>query len=175
MFRGAIPAIVAAALTFFCAAHAVGASDPCQSVRSADFRARVLMHINQMRERGAECGSKGRFDAAAPLSWDEDLTGIAQTQAVAMARMGHLTHQGAQGEGLAARAQAAGYSFRRMAENIANGWRRTDQLINDWFESESHCANLMDPRLRSVGLACVADARSWPWWSLTLALRPRDI
>jgi uncharacterized protein YkwD len=40
-----------------------------------------------------------------------------------------------------------------MGENLASGVLSADDLVNRWLHSPEHCANLMDPRYREMGVA----------------------
>jgi uncharacterized protein YkwD len=40
-------------------------------------------------------------------------------------------------------------------ENIAAGQRSVADVVAGWMASDGHCANIMAPGFRDVGLACV--------------------
>lgn len=144
------------------------AAVPCVHTQEAAWREAVLQRLNQMREAGAACGSRGAFGPAPALRWAPRLGELALAQARHLAVHGELTHHNAQGEGLVQRMRQGGYAFTVVAENLASGWDDAHAALADWQGSDTHCANLMNPRLREVALACVPDARRWPWWVLTL-------
>ncbi len=157
-------------LSLAAAAAAQAQPDACRSLNQPQWREQVLAQVNQLRQQGLSCGASGHYAPAPALVWGERLNGMALAQARAMAEQGELTHRGVGGENLATRAHAAGYPFIRVAENLANGWMQPTQAVADWAVSDKHCANLMDPRMREISLACHSDARQWPWWVMTLGL-----
>ena len=53
----------------------------------------------------------------------------------------------------AARARAAGYCYRALAENIAWGIPSSDQVVEGWLNSPGHRRNILTPQLREYGLA----------------------
>ncbi len=127
-----------------------------------------------MRATGATCGTQ-RLGAAAPLLAQAQLTQAAQTHAADMARRQFFSHTGSDGSSIGTRLTAAGYAWSRAAENIAAGYASVGAVVQGWVQSPGHCANLMDPALSELGLACVAGPAGSAYsnyWTLTLA-RPR--
>jgi uncharacterized protein YkwD len=156
-------------------APALQAGAPCTRAVNEAWREEVLAAVNRLRASGVVCGARGAFAPAPALRWAPHLAGVALDHARYMAAVGELTHRNAQGEGLAPRLRQSGYAFTLVAENLANGLGEATEAIADWAASDGHCANLMHPRLRELGVACVADAQQWPWWVMTMgAPRSRE-
>lgn len=65
-----------------------------------------------------------------------------------------FSHTGSDKTELRQRADAVGYNWRTLAENIAGGRGTVDGTVQQWLESPGHCANLMKPDLAHVGVAC---------------------
>lgn len=126
-------------------------SPPPQSDASG-VAARVLGLVNQARAQPRRCGSQS-FNAASPLTLDPALTRAAATQAQAMAAGNFLDHQGRDGSTPADRATRAGYNWRSVAENIAMGQATPEAVVQDWLKSPGHCANIMEPAFRNMGVA----------------------
>lgn len=120
------------------------------------FQASVLARVNAVRARGASCGSAGRFGPAGPLAWNDKLAGTAERHSRDMVAGNFFSHTGSGGDELRQRADAAGYEWRTLAENIAGGRDTVDGVIQQWLDSPGHCANLMRPELAELGVACVA-------------------
>jgi uncharacterized protein YkwD len=122
-------------------------------------RSEMLSALNQARAAGGHCGHRGEHRPAAPLAWSTELAETAQRQARWLAERGELVHTGPAGEPLAERARVAGYSFRRISENLALGQTTPAEVVADWLGSEGHCANLLDAAAAEVGvaLACRSD------------------
>ena len=150
------------------AAPALQAGAPCAGVVNEAWREEVLAAVNRLRASGVVCGARGSFPPAPALRWAPHLADVAMMHARHMAATGELSHVNAKGDGLAPRLRQSGYAYSTVAENLANGLGEATQAIADWVASDGHCANLMHPRLRELGVACVIDGRQWPWWVMTL-------
>jgi hypothetical protein len=88
----------------------------------------------------------------APLKWSSTLAEAAQQHARRMAAENTLSHQLPGEPGMAERASHAGARFSSLAENVAEG-PSAESLHQQWMKSPPHRANLLDPRLDSVGIA----------------------
>lgn len=89
-----------------------------------------------------------------PLVWDAPLAAAARQHAAWVARSAQLSHQYPGEADLAARAANAGARFQEVAENIAEG-PSADSLHQQWMHSPPHRANILDPRVTSIGVAIV--------------------
>src|SRR6202140_4470501 len=88
----------------------------------------------------------------APLKWSATLAGAARHHALRMAARNTLSHQLPGEPGMAGRASQAGARFSSLAENVAEG-PSTESIHQQWMNSPTHRANLLDPQLDSVGIA----------------------
>jgi uncharacterized protein YkwD len=87
-----------------------------------------------------------------PLRWDETLHRAAFQHAGEMAARGSISHQYPGEPDLAGRGHAAGAKFTVIAENVAEALSAPE--IHDlWMQSPDHRANLLDPRVDSVGIS----------------------
>lgn len=90
----------------------------------------------------------------APLRWDETLYRAAQRHAGEMAARESISHQYPGELELAERGRMAGARFTVIAENVAEAW--SAPVIHDaWMHSPDHRANLLDPRVNSVGISVI--------------------
>lgn len=131
-----------------------------------NFQAELLRLVNERRATGATCGSRGRFAATTPLNWSAALTTAAYGHSRDMADNNYFSHTSLDGRTFSQRITAAGYTWSRAGENIAAGYTSAQSVINGWMSSEGHCANLMDPNFRDMGLACARNPSSrygWYW------------
>lgn len=120
-----------------------------------DFAFRAMVRINQLRTAGADCGSAGRFNATAALTWNDRLAVAADGHSTDMVADNFFSHTSADGRSLSDRATAAGYLWSSLGENIAAGQRGVDAVMDAWIASPGHCANLMNAGFTEVGLVCV--------------------
>lgn len=141
----------------------------------ADLQMRALAYLNALRAAGADCGSAGRFDRVPPLAWSILLTQSAHGHANDMATRDYFSHVSADGRTLADRVNGTGYEWRSVGEDIAAGYPSIESVMDAWLASASHCATLMNPKVREVGLACVSGTPHTlyrTYWSLNVG-QPR--
>ena len=119
--------------------------------RSAVSR-RVLALTNQARAQARRCGATP-YAAAPPLSLDATLEHAARDYARQMATSGYMDHTGHDGSSPSERVTRGGYRWREMGENLASGVMSAEQVVGGWLGSPDHCANLMDPLFRQMGVA----------------------
>lgn len=147
--------IVALILSLAAAGPATAADCPAPSVQDSQAAADRISRLRAQAGLG-------------PVGADPALTAAAARQACAMARRGQLTHAG--GGGVGARARQAGYPASLAAENIGAGQRDLGAAMDSWVASAPHRANLLNGRIRHVGVAqaIAADGRT-RFWSLVMA------
>jgi uncharacterized protein YkwD len=90
-----------------------------------------------------------------PLQWSPALAAAAQTHAEAMAQAGTLSHQLPGEQNVADRAAHDGAHFQSVAENIAYG-PSPATIEHEWMHSVPHRANILDPRMNSIGVGLVS-------------------
>jgi uncharacterized protein YkwD len=117
----------------------------------AAVRSRVVELVNVARSRGRTCGSE-RFAAAPPLSVSSLLNDAAAGHARDMARNKFFEHRGSDGSQPRDRVLRTGYKSRLTGENIAFGPESAEEVAAGWLDSPGHCANIMDPRFRDIGV-----------------------
>ncbi|WP_210760788.1 CAP domain-containing protein, partial [Azohydromonas sediminis] len=136
----------------------------------ADFAAQALQRINALRAGGATCGST-TYAPAPALAWHAQLDAAAAGHSADMAARDYFSHTSPEGVGPGTRITNAGYVWRTYGENIAAGYGSVDAVVAAWTASPGHCANLMNPNVQHMALACVrATGASDPtYWTLNLA------
>lgn len=89
----------------------------------------------------------------------------ARTHSVGMAQYRTMTHYLPGEAGLGERITFAGYDgWRRLAENIASGYTSPKDVMKAWMASPSHRENILDCRLRQLGVGVVAQGDHL-WWT----------
>lgn len=116
-----------------------------------DIRARVVDLVNDARSASRRCGSE-RFAAAPPLLSSKRLGDAAASHARDMARKRFFEHRGSNGSQPKDRVLRAGYQPRLSGENIAYGPVSAEEVVAGWLASPGHCANIMEPRFRDIGV-----------------------
>lgn len=112
----------------------------------------ILDEVNAARASARSCG-KQAFPAAPPLSWNPALGDAALAHSRDMAMGRYFSHRGKDGSQAADRALRAGYTWRRVGENIAFGQRSPREAVEGWLDSPGHCANIMNRDYTEMGAA----------------------
>jgi uncharacterized protein YkwD len=99
----------------------------------------------------------------APLAIDARLTVSAAAQAADCARLGRLSHTGADGSNPWQRMTRAGYPWVAASENAAAGQRTPDEAVGDWLRDPPHRANVLGD-YRHVGGAVARGADGKLYW-----------
>lgn len=136
------------------------------------FEAEMLQRVNAVRAAGARCGARGTFAPTAPLQWHGVLVSAAAGHSRDMAEHNFFSHTGSDNRSASQRISSVGYGFSIAAENIAAGYRTVQDVMDGWMSSDGHCANIMHPALRDVGVACVpgGDDNTYSnYWTMNLA------
>ncbi|TLY65940.1 MAG: CAP domain-containing protein [Gammaproteobacteria bacterium] len=119
---------------------------------------RVLELTNEARARARQCGS-AYFEAAPPLAPNAILERAAAQYARDMATYGYMDHTGRDGSSPEERITRSGYRWRETGENLASGIMTPEDAVAGWLRSPEHCANLMDPAFRHMGVAYAVNPR----------------
>lgn len=163
MLRTRLPCaavLIAAALS----TGAAGADAVVGRTSSAAVRARVVELVNEARSRARRCGSE-RFTAAPPLEVSRKLTDAAEEHARDMAHRKFFEHRGSDGSEPRDRVRRTGYQWRLTGENIALGPESAEEVVAGWLDSPGHCANLMEPKFRDIGVGiAVGRKRGQIYW-----------
>lgn len=128
------------------------------TARAEVVQQRVIELVNRARAHGRRCGSEF-FDSTAPMRAVDSLARAADRHARDMARRGYFDHRAPDGSQPRDRVRGAGYRPRLTGENIAFGPESAEEVVAGWLASPGHCANIMDPRFREMGVAVVQGRR----------------
>lgn len=118
------------------------------------------------------CGGVG-YPAVGAVNWDGQLQNAATAHSTDMATNNFFSHTGSDGSTLRQRVPATGYNYYKAGENIAAGQTSVAQVMADWMASPSHCANLMQPEFRDLGVSCKTNTASdyKIYWTMELGVR----
>lgn len=140
-----------------------------------DFAPTLLARVNQFRNAGASCGSRGSFAPTGGLAWNSNLGLAADAHSRDMVSGNFFSHTGSAGSNAGQRITAAGYSWSSYGENIAAGQATVVEVVDGWMASEGHCANIMNGNFVDIGVACVPGTGATTYrsyWTMALG-RPR--
>ena len=109
-----------------------------------------------------------------PLSANASLGQVALAYAQDMARYGYMDHTGRDGSSPEVRVTRGGYRWREVGENLASGIMTPEEVVEGWLQSAEHCANLMDPAFREMGVAFAVNARDerGVYWAMEFGTPP---
>ncbi len=136
----------------------------------APATAALLRQINALRAAGANCGGQA-FAPADALGWSEALERAAAAQARDMARVGDISHTGADGSSVGQRVTAQGFVWGTAGENVAAGNSTASATLAQWMNSPGHCRNIMNPAFSEVAVAQQDNPASTykNYWAMVLA------
>ena len=164
-----------AAACVFTSAQADSPLEPCADAAALQ---RAVQRLNEVRQQ-ADAPCAAGHAAMQPLAWEARLAGSAHEQATDLALRDLLSHVDARQRSFGTRLRSAGYAAAGAGENLAAGQPDFDDTLQAWLASPSHCANLMQPEFRDVGLACVQrpGSRYERFWvaHLGVAVRPEAV
>ncbi len=135
----------------------------------------IVARVNAERARGAQCGTHGSFAPAAALVWSDKLETAALGHSADMMQNNFFSHTSADGRTLVQRVNATGYQWSRLGENIAASFDGVDAVVSAWMASDGHCANIMNPAYRDMGVACVVGTASngfYNYWTQEFGTAP---
>ena len=105
-------------------------------------RAEMLARVNEARKKAG----------VAPLRANARLDQAAQRHAEDMLARGYFAHQSPEGKTVRERARAAGYDWRNIGENIAEGQFSVAEVMDTWMHSPGHRRNILDPDFKELGV-----------------------
>ncbi len=111
----------------------------------------VLTYLNQARSKACQCGTK-LYPATTPLALNTKLNAASDKHALDMATYNYFSHTGRDGSQPWDRMTREGYIWRNAGENIAAGYATTRAVVDGWLRSPGHCANIMNPNFKEVGV-----------------------
>ena len=96
-----------------------------------------------------------RHSGLPALVYNEQLNRMAKIQAENMARFQKMAHTipGAQLPTLGDRARYVGYTYGRIAENVALGYPNAETVVEGWMNSTGHRRNILDGSVVETGIA----------------------
>ncbi len=99
------------------------------------------------------------------LAVDARLSQAAHVHSADMARRNFFAHECPSGTQAWDRAVAAGYTYRKIAENIAAGQQTPAQVVEGWMNSPGHRANILDGELTQIGVGYVTGGEYGTYWT----------
>ncbi len=128
-----------------------------------DMELEAVTLINEFRAAGAVCGSE-IYSPAPEVYWNNVLDQASEMHADDMFSNGFISHTGSNGSKHTERLQAVNYEYMYAGENVAKGPTTVAVVIEEFKNSPSHCAVMMNPDYVHVGVAKIGK-----YWVLNFA------
>jgi len=113
---------------------------------------KMLKKVNQIRSTGCFCGRR-YMPATEPLEWNDTLYESALGHAKEMTRYNFFAHFSIDGDDIGDRLEAYGYDWQVAGENLGEGQKSFEEVLQDWLDSRSHCRMLMNPKVNEMAVA----------------------
>ena len=134
---------------------------PARLLVQGSYETRVLALTNRHR----------RVKGCAPLRARYSLRKSSRGHSVTMARHNVMSHQLPGEPYFSTRITRAGYRpWRIVAENVARGFNSPEAVVRAWMRSPGHRRNLLNCRLRDLGVGVVLSGGQL-WWTQNFGRR----
>ena len=142
---------------------------------SSEFKADYLLALNKVRGVQQNCGVEGDFLATTALTWNSKLYQAAYEHSYDLATTNTFSHSGSgqatditgvklgKSSTFNERIEAYGYtSYSTIGENIGAGTNSdtATKIVLQLMASDGHCANIMNPKYKEVGMAMSTNTNS---------------
>ncbi|NIK11623.1 CAP domain-containing protein [Alkalibacillus almallahensis] len=124
-----------------------------QSTEGHSFEEQVVNLVNKEREkRGLQ-----------PLTLSEELSNVARDKSQDMANQGYFSHQSPTYGSPFDMMSDYGIDYRRAGENIAQGQRSPESVMQGWMNSEGHRENILNDQFTHIGVGYVESQGTTYW------------
>lgn len=104
-----------------------------------------------------------------PVTLDPRLVAAAVGHSRQMAAKQQMAHEGIGNGTPRERILAVSPTAARTAENVAVGQASAAEVMQGWMDSPGHRKNILDPKLRSIGVEVVTGSDGRPYWTQVFA------
>lgn len=102
-----------------------------------------------------------RINGLAPLQIDAQLSQVAQTKSQDMQRYGYFSHTSPTYGSPFDMMRDFGVSYRTAGENIAQGQRTPQEVVNAWMNSTGHRQNILNGNFTHIGVGYETSGNHW--------------
>ena len=117
-------------------------------------QSQIIASVNKVREQGCYCGRR-YMPPVEKVKWNNVLYKSAFSHANEMKEHNFFAHFSKDGLDIGARLDRSGYNWLVAGENLGEGQKSFDEVLNDWIKSYSHCIMLMNPKVNEMAVAKV--------------------
>ena len=137
----------------------IGIAQESQVAVNLDIK-KVLEMVNAQRTTGRTCGNN-IIEPMGELHWNDTLALLALNHSEDMYARDFFNHKNPDGLSASDRTKQSDYSGSLQGENIAAQYNSLSTVINLWFNSPSHCKNMMRKSTTEVGMARSKEGNYW--------------
>lgn len=94
-------------------------------------------------------------DKETVLQLDSRLSQIARAHARDMIKRNYFSHESPDGETMSGRLRKGKAVYKYAGENIARGYKDSENVMIGWMNSRGHRKNILNPRYRKIGIGVV--------------------
>lgn len=105
------------------------------------------------------------------LTWADDIAAVARAHSQDMIDRKFFSHTNPDGNSPFDRLRNAGISYTAAAENIAYGQQTPQAVMNAWMNSSGHRANILNSRVKEIGVGAVKASNGTIYWTQVFAAR----
>lgn len=156
---------------------------------SEELKQNFLEAVNNARAETQDCGEKGVFEPAPPITWNNNLYKAAYEHTRDMAIHGSVEHIGthtssdwtavdlklSRGSYFYERIENNGYKeYDFVKENVAGGtyFYEAQDVVEAWLKSDTHCETLMNKDLKEMGMSHIKENTKYTnYWSLEMGAK----
>lgn len=117
----------------------------------SEFEKQVVVLTNVERQKAG----------LAPLEISTPLMAVAEDKSEDMAKNNYFSHTSPTYGSPFDQIQAAGIDYRAAGENIAQGQKSPEEVVQAWMNSEGHRANILNANYTHIGVGYVEDGNYW--------------
>ncbi|MEC5423907.1 CAP domain-containing protein [Virgibacillus sp. C22-A2] len=128
-----------------------------QDTESRDFESAVIDFTNEERRR----------EGLSELKEDPSLSEVAKEKSKDMQSNGYFSHTSPNYGSPFDMMRDFGVSYQSAGENIAQGQRSPDVVVQEWMNSEGHRENILNGGFTHIGVGYVEDGNYWTQMFIT--------
>ncbi|GAA0279584.1 hypothetical protein GCM10009539_79390 [Cryptosporangium japonicum] len=140
------------------------ASAPSESEDTGEQSATTLSAPNETEEVVALVNTARAQAGCDPVHADPKLTSASLLHSQDMIARGYFSHNTPDGASPWDRAKEAGYEV-PTGENIAQGQKTADAVMDAWMNSEGHRANILNCSSKAIGVGVAVDSGGTVYWT----------
>ena len=122
-----------------------------QNSAASNFEQQVVQLTNAERAKAG----------LSPLEMYSPLMNVAEAKSLDMSQNNYFSHTSPTYGSPFDQIKAAGISYRAAGENIAQGQRTPQQVVQAWMDSPGHRQNIMNPSYTHIGVGFVENGYYW--------------